>query len=140
MAEFEGNNLLFVYGSLMSGCERGVFLNRDHKVRFLGPATTRGLLYDLGNFVGLIVDSNADPVHGELYEVIDEETFFATLDIIEGYWVLQPQRSLYVRKQILVQHEKGTAQAWAYVYNQPVNGFPAIASGDYRRRDVLSVQ
>jgi gamma-glutamylcyclotransferase (GGCT)/AIG2-like uncharacterized protein YtfP len=129
--EAETTSLLFVYGSLMSGGERGNFLNRDHKVRFLGPATAQGTLYDFGGFVGLTDEVKAAPVHGELYEVIDEETFFATLDLIEGYSPAQPQRSLYVRKHIPVQTATAIVQAWAYLYNQPVNDFPIITSGDY---------
>ncbi len=129
--ESETSSLLFVYGSLMSGGERGNFLNRDHKVCFLGPATAQGTLYDFGGFVGLTEETTGAPVHGELYEVIDEETFFATLDIIEGFSPAHPQRSLYVRKHITVQTATEIVQAWAYLYNQPVNGFPIIASGDY---------
>ncbi len=131
----EETALLFVYGTLMSGCERGDFLNRGHKVRFLGAGITQGKLYDLGNFAGLIESDHGMPVRGEIYEIIDEETFFATLDIIEGYWPQQPERSLYVRKQVAVQTENGLLHAWAYVYNQPVNGFSIIASGDYRQRE-----
>jgi gamma-glutamylcyclotransferase (GGCT)/AIG2-like uncharacterized protein YtfP len=136
MADLEKDNLFFVYGSLMSGCERSAFLDRDHKVRFIGKATTSGVLYELGSLVGLIDDQSSGTVHGELYEIIDMETFFATLDIIEGYWPQQPQRSLYVRKQISVRTAEGAVLAWAYIYNQPVNGFSPVASGDYRRRDV----
>jgi len=134
MSEVEKTTLLFVYGALMSGCERGGFLDRGHKVRFLGSGIARGHLYDLGEFVGLIETSDGTPVRGEVYEIIDNETFFATLDVIEGFWPEQPERSLYVRKQISVQTEGGLVYAWAYLYNQPVNGFPIIASGDYRQR------
>lgn len=132
MVEQEKNSLLFVYGSLMSGCERGAFLNRDHKVRFLGTAVARGALYDLGEFVGMINDEGGEAVQGELYEVIDDETFFSTLDVIEGFWPKEPDRSLYVRKQIPVETTAGMAHAHAYVYNQQVSGFPIIASGQAR--------
>jgi gamma-glutamylcyclotransferase (GGCT)/AIG2-like uncharacterized protein YtfP len=132
LAEEQKTGLLFVYGSLMSGGERGHFLDRDHKVRFLGMAITYGTLYDLGDFVGLIETENGPPVRGELYEVIDEETFFATLDVIEGYWPKEPGRSLYIRKLIPVETSGGLVYAFAYIYNQPVNGFPIIASGQAR--------
>lgn len=132
MAELEKNNLLFVYGSLMSGSERGAFLDRDHKVRFLGSAIARGTLYDLGEFVGMVDDQGEKMVHGELYEVLDAETFFSTLDVVEGYWSNEPGRSLYVRKHIPVETTNGIVYANAYVYNQPVNGFPIIASGQFR--------
>ena len=125
-------DLLFVYGSLMSGGERGAFLNRDHKVRFLGTAMTRGTLYELGEFVGMIDDHSEKTVHGELYEVIDGETFFSTLDVIEGYWPNEPERSLYVRRRIPVETSGGIVHAYAYIYNQPVNGFPNIAGGQAR--------
>jgi gamma-glutamylcyclotransferase (GGCT)/AIG2-like uncharacterized protein YtfP len=126
-------DLLFVYGSLMSGGERAAFLDRDHKVRFRGTATARGTLYDLGEFVGMIDDPGEKIVHGELYEVIDGETFFSTLDVIEGCWSNEPARSLYVRRRIPVETSDGVVDAYAYIYNQPVNGFPSIAGGRARR-------
>lgn len=61
-------------------------------------------------------------VHGELFEIFDPLTFFNTLDVIEGYWPDQIERSLFVRKLIPVETESGTTTAWAYILNLPNNG------------------
>lgn len=65
---------------------------------------------------------NGRRVHGELFEIFDPLTFFNTLDVIEGYWSDQTERSLFVRKLIPVETESGTTTAWAYILNLPNNG------------------
>jgi gamma-glutamylcyclotransferase (GGCT)/AIG2-like uncharacterized protein YtfP len=65
---------------------------------------------------------NGRRVHGELFEIFDPATFFNTLDVIEGYWPDQAERSLFVRKLISVEAENGATTAWAYVLNLPFNG------------------
>ncbi len=139
----EPHNVLFVYDALMRGMERERFLSKE-KTKFLCPATTQGVLYSIGNFTGLVLDSslshhsapassapaqtilpssnNGYYVRGELFEIFDPITFFATLDVIEGYWSDQIERSLFVRKLIVVETEKGETQAWAYVLNLPLDG------------------
>lgn len=129
----EESNLLFVYGSLMRGMERASFMNSADKASFAGAASTRGTLYDLGAFPGMREGNNGSLVHGELYELIDPETFFATLDLIEGYWPEQPERSLYVRKLVSVSTNAGEKSAWIYFLNQPLAGLKVIPSGDYRQ-------
>lgn len=147
MDSFEPHNLLFVYGELMRGMERERFLSKD-KTKFLGSATTSGILRAVGDFLALIVDFavvNSTPdgaasnlqkmllapeqfpndereVRGELFEIFDAITFFDTLDVIQGYWPDQPERSLFARQLITVITEKGETKAWAYVFNLPLNG------------------
>lgn len=132
-AEFsDDSNLLFVYGSLMRGMERADFLNATHKARFLSTAAAPGKLYHLGAFPAMKEGSNGSMVRGELYELLDPQTFFETLDLIEGYWPEQPERSLYVRKLIPVITPEGEKKAWAYLLNLPFENLKAIPSGDYR--------
>lgn len=126
-------NLLFVYGSLMRGMERNAFISSPDKARFVAAGSVRGMLYDLGAFPGMKDDHEGGLVLGELYELVDPTTFFATLDLIEGYWPEQLARSLYVRKRIAVQTTNGERTAWAYVLNQALTGAKPIPSGDYRQ-------
>ncbi len=65
---------------------------------------------------------NGRRVYGELFEIFDPLTFFNTLDVIEGYWPDQIERSLFVRKLISVETENGATTAWAYILNLPANG------------------
>lgn len=148
MDSLEPHNMLFVYGSLRRGRERGHFLSPE-KTKFIGPATIKGALYAVGDFPGLVLNSpthnHSTPtsaslparqeahdvyVQGELFEIFDPVTFFATLDVIEGYWPDQAERSLFVRRLIAVQTEKGEVEAWAYVLNLPLSGLSRFDSGD----------
>ena len=131
----EETNLLFVYGSLMRGMERANFLDNPDKARFAGAGAARGILYEAGSFPGMIESANGSLVAGELYELFDAETFFETLDLIEGCWPDQPERGLYMRKIITVATNQGERRAWAYLFNQPVAGYARIASGDFRRAE-----
>lgn len=126
-------NLLFVYGSLMRGMERAAFMGSTDKARFLAPGSVTGVLYDTGAFPGMKEENNASLVHGELYELFDPITFFETLDLIEGYWPEQPERSLFVRKRVVAHTAAGEQTAWAYILNQALADAKPILSGDYRQ-------
>jgi len=127
----ELHNILFVYDTLRCGQERQSFLSPG-KGRFLGTATTAGELYAIGEGPGLVMEISqigegppaANQVSGDLFEIFDPATFFATLDVIAGYWPEQTERSLFVRRLIPVQTEAGPAAAWAYILNLPTNGLP----------------
>ncbi|MGH7455175.1 MAG: gamma-glutamylcyclotransferase family protein [bacterium] len=73
---------------------------------------------------------NGRRVHGELFEIFDPLTFFDTLDVIEGYWPDQIERSLFVRKLIPVETENGATTAWAYILNLPANGTSRFDPGE----------
>lgn len=148
MDSFALHDVLFVYDSLMRGQERENFLSSE-KTKFVCSATAAGTLYAIGDFPGLVLDAHAnhsasplanatpaseslrcnpDRVSGELFEILDPLTFFATLDVIEGYWPDQTERSLFVRKLITVETGDGETQAWAYVLNLPVEELPRFTS------------
>jgi gamma-glutamylcyclotransferase (GGCT)/AIG2-like uncharacterized protein YtfP len=145
MDSFEFHNALFVYGALMRDMERGSFLSKE-KSKFLCPATTAGTLYLIGDFPGLVLDpplithttltvteqsslpqrTNGNEVCGEVFEIFDPRTFFETLDVIEGYWPGQTERSLFLRELISVKTENGRLEAWAYILNLPVDGLSQL--------------
>ncbi|NUO78710.1 gamma-glutamylcyclotransferase [candidate division KSB1 bacterium] len=129
----EDTNLLFVYGSLMQGMERAGFMSNPYKAVFVSTGVAHGTLYDFGAFPVMKESNNGSLVHGEVYELFDPQTFFDTLDLIEGYWPAQPERSLYVRKLIMVTTPEGEKSAWAYVLNQQFADLRKIPSGDFRQ-------
>ena len=126
-------NLLFVYGSLMRGMERAAFMSNVDKARFVATGSVTGVLYDTGAFPGMKEDDGTSLVQGELYELLDPITFFETLDLIEGYWPEQPERSLFVRKRVVARTAAGEQTAWAYILNQALADAKPIPSGDYRQ-------
>lgn len=127
----EPHNILFVYDALRRGQERQSFLSAQ-KSRFLQTGATAGALYTIGDTPGLVLAASSpgqapvteNQVAGDLFEIFDPATFFATLDVIAGYWPEQTERSLFVRRLIPVQTAAGTINAWAYILNLPVKGLP----------------
>ena len=109
----DSNELMFVYGSLMPnyGNYRAV---ASHVVS-TRPASTRGILVDLGAFPAMLHGEGI--VRGVLLE-IDGQALKIT-DHIEGY---SPSREscLYVRERVTVKLDDGTRRdAWTYFFACP---------------------
>jgi gamma-glutamylcyclotransferase (GGCT)/AIG2-like uncharacterized protein YtfP len=122
--------LVFFYGTLMTGFDRRRRLGMDDQLVFRGRGWIQGALFDLGLYPAA-VPSPDGKVWGEVFEVTDPAPVLAALDEIEGYDPGTPDTSLYVRRQVPVTLEGGSAEAWAYFYNAPLGRAPRILSGDY---------
>jgi len=104
---------------------RGYPLHRvlGGRAAFLGEATARGGLLDLGRYPGLI--DGAGRVRGEIYQLDDPE-LLPVLDREEGY--------NFERRRAIVTLASGRrARAWLYRYRGPQNRAVPIPGGDYRR-------
>lgn len=124
-------NLVFFYGTLMSGFQRPGRARLDHALKPVGRASIQAALFDLGIYPAAIpaLDSR---VWGEVHQMVDADAVLATLDEIEGYRASEPDTSLYTRAEIPVTFDDGReAQAWVYFYNAPLGRAQRIASGDY---------
>lgn len=99
---------VFVYGTLRMGHGNNHLL---HKAKFLGEATTNGLMYSMGYipFVSLKHKSNENIVHGEVYEI--DEDILQRLDRLEGYYPARPDHSFYNRSLV------STSLGDAYIYH-----------------------
>jgi gamma-glutamylcyclotransferase (GGCT)/AIG2-like uncharacterized protein YtfP len=124
-------DLVFFYGTLMAGFDRRRRAGIDDKLRYIGRGSIRGALFDLGIYPAA-VPATEGHIWGEVYSMSDADAVLAALDDIEGYRHDDPDRSLYMRRQVDVVLPDGTpAQAWVYFYNAPLGGAQPIASGDY---------
>ena len=134
------SSLLFVYGTLMQGLDNARFLQSPNRANYLGNAKIRGLIYDLGEFPGFVPQDRGLEgqeehwVYGELYHLEDPTVLLDTLDIVEGVNPFYPERSLFVRKLLPAEYQGTETLAWVYVFNQPLDRFAIIPSGDFRRR------
>ena len=119
---------VFVYGTLLKGMSRYEILADSH---FIGHATTKGVLYDLGAFPAIRQGNSV--VYGELYEVSEEK--LGILDGIEGYSPEDEHHSLYVRKEVNVKllSDGSQEKAFAYFYNRDLEDHKIIDCGDYRK-------
>jgi gamma-glutamylcyclotransferase (GGCT)/AIG2-like uncharacterized protein YtfP len=118
------DSLLFVYGTLRPfvDVEMARWLRRA--ARYVGPATTRGRLYDLGAYPGMRLARGRDErVVGDAYRVTNPRVFR----------VLDRYEREFARERCVVKLERrGCGVAWAYRYRRGVAGAMRIASGDYQ--------
>ncbi len=124
-------DLVFFYGTLMSGFRRPGRARLDHALRPIGRASIQAALFDLGIYPAAVPAMDTQ-VWGEVHQMLDAESVLSTLDEIEGYSEDEPDASLYTRAEIPVTLNDGrVASAWVYFYNAPLGRAERIESGDY---------
>ena len=124
-------DLVFFYGTLMSGFQRAGRSRIDPKLTAVGHGSIQATLFDLGIYPAAIPASDGR-VQGEVHRMTDVDGVLAALDEIEGYRPGQPDSSLYTRVETPVTFDDGHLEpAWAYFYNAPLGGAQRIVSGDY---------
>ena len=118
------DSLLFVYGTLRPfvDIEMARWLRRN--ARYVGPATTRGRLYDLGAYPGMkSARGRRERVAGDVYRVTNPRV----LRVLDRY------EDEFVRERCVVKLDRGgCCIAWTYRYRYGVARATRIASGDYR--------
>lgn len=120
---------LMLYGSLMRAA--GDLLERlgaARRLAYAGRCCVEGRLHDLGAYPALTPGNGL--VHGELYRVLDPRVF-EVLDPYEDFFPATPERSMYLRRALLLQNPP--LSAWVYVYNLPTCARPRIGHGDWLR-------
>jgi len=124
-------DLVFFYGTLMSGFKREGRSRVESKLAPMGRGSIGAALFDLGIYPAAIPSADSR-VNGEVYRISDVENVLAVLDELEGHRPDEPDTSLYRRIETPVTMEDGhVAQAWVYFYNAPLGQAQRIESGDY---------
>jgi gamma-glutamylcyclotransferase (GGCT)/AIG2-like uncharacterized protein YtfP len=124
-------DLVFFYGTLMSGFQRPGRARLDRVLMPAGRGWIHAALFDLGIYPAAIPASDSR-VWGEIYRMLDSESVLNTLDEIEGFSLTEPDKSLYIREEIPVTFDDGrVGHAWVYFYNAPLGRAERIDSGDY---------
>ena len=120
---------VFVYGTLRRGEANDINRLRPPP-RYLGQARTRGTLYDLGPYPGVIL-GGAGWVWGEIYAITP--ALERQLDVIEE--VAPVPSGEYTRRHVEVELDGRSVDCLVYEIDpQRVQGRPHIASGDWRQR------
>jgi gamma-glutamylcyclotransferase (GGCT)/AIG2-like uncharacterized protein YtfP len=124
-------DLVFFYGTLMSGFKRQGRTRVDLALESVGRGSIQAVLFDMGFFPAAVPASDSR-VHGEVHRMLDPDTVLDALDEFEGYRHDEPDSSLYVRAETAVNLDDGRVdRAWVYFYNAPLGNAPRIESGDY---------
>jgi gamma-glutamylcyclotransferase (GGCT)/AIG2-like uncharacterized protein YtfP len=126
-------DLLFVFGTLLSGYDHPMARMLSEHADLIGEARCAGKLYLVKHYPGMVLSADAgDVVFGELLRMHDPQKLLTKLDAYEGCGEGATQPTEYVRKIVTVQLASDAAhQAWTYAYNWPVAHLPRIASGRF---------
>jgi len=124
-------DLVFFYGTLMSGFKRAGRSRVDPYLSAQGRGWIAATLFDLGIYPAAIPASDAR-VWGEVHRMTNVDAVLSALDELEGFRPSEPDASLYTRIETPVTFDAGhVATAWAYFYNAPLGRAQRIESGDY---------
>src|SRR5262249_27187759 len=124
-------DLVFFYGTLMSGFRRQGRAPLDPFLRPVGQGWIHAVLFDLGIYPAAIPADDAR-VWGEVHRMLEPDTVLSVLDEIEGYRASEPDTSLYTRVVTPVTFDdERVAPVWVYFYNAPLGQAQRIDSGDY---------
>jgi|JI10StandDraft_1071094.scaffolds.fasta_scaffold185442_2 gamma-glutamylcyclotransferase (GGCT)/AIG2-like uncharacterized protein YtfP len=123
---------VFVYGTLRRGGDNDI--TRLHPVPvWVGAATIKGVLYDLGRYPGVVLgdeesgDGGGDVV-GEVYAITP--ALERVLDEIEEFYPQQTQE--YAKRELAVIVKGRSLQCLVYeIHPDRVQGKPRVASGDW---------
>jgi gamma-glutamylcyclotransferase (GGCT)/AIG2-like uncharacterized protein YtfP len=130
----ERDSLLFVYGTLRPFVDIAMSRWLAGVARHVGLARTRGRLYDLGPYPGLVEARRPDDwVTGDLYRLPRAREVLRALDRYEGGPAPREQPR-FCRVERPVWLACGVRRdAWLYLFRRTIVGRPRIASGDYRQ-------
>ena len=127
-AEPQVGDWVVLYGSLMRGLGAMDELGIGNRLRYVGPCTVMGELFDLGRFPGM--RHGDGQVIAEIHALLAAEVI-EVLDEFEGYSAARPRESLYLREAITLIAPSGV-EAWVYTYNEVPDASMRITSGDWR--------
>lgn len=125
---------LFVYGSLRSGFRNPAYSYLTQYFTLVGEALVKGKFYDNGAHP--VAVPNGDDEHfisGELYQINNPDEFswaIEQLDDYEGLNVMPGEQPLYRREMVKAFINGQQTEAWIYWYNQPVDQYAPIPTGD----------
>lgn len=94
------------------------------KLRVVGEGLVHGVLYDLGEYPGAVLDAAANSkIAGTVLELPADTGILSALDEYEGYDSKAPETSLFVRvTHRMTMDSGGELACWIYVYNRDPKG------------------
>ena len=130
------SNYLFLYGTLLPHRAPSEIAHTVERLRLRGDGAVKGVLYDLGDYPGAILDDSADNyVHGTVLEIPVDEESLHELDAYEDFDPQHEKASLFVRVLHPVKLSTGEIlKCWIYVYNADLSAASMIPGESYRKK------
>ena len=127
------SDYLFTYGTLHPGHAPEEIAPAVAKLRPVGKGFVHGVLYDLGDYPGAVLDpSSKQRISGTVFRLSEDADVLRQLDEYEGFDPGAPHKSLFIRTLHPVSLSTGrTLQCWIYVYNQKPEPAQILSSGSY---------
>ena len=123
-------DLLFVYGTLITAIAHPIGEKLRSSAKYIGKGRVSGVLYDLGEYPGLVVfDVLEGFVQGEIYTLDRCPDLWEELDAYEG--INDSDTPEYSREKVFVETENGRLTCWTYIYQGSVSNLTRIQDGDY---------
>jgi gamma-glutamylcyclotransferase (GGCT)/AIG2-like uncharacterized protein YtfP len=124
---------VFFYGTLLPEHAPAAMRRVVARLSFCGEGSVAGVLYDLGEYPGAVLDESSDRrVYGAVFRLPDDANILGEMDRYEGYDASFPDMSLFVRRRCPVELNDGNIiECWVYEYNgRPANA-RILESGRY---------
>ena len=126
--------LLFVYGTLRPCTHSPMAIWLRARAVHAGTARTRGRLYDLGAYPGMIAARrDCEWVTGDVYRLRRPRSTLRTLDLYER-GESGRGRPRFVRVCRVVELHGRATPVWVYLYGLPIFTRARIREGEYDRR------
>lgn len=124
---------LFVYGTLAEENVPQEIASTVKKLKYVGEGFISGLLYDLGEYPGAVLDTRpSNKIFGRIYELPNDPGLLDQLDAYEEFDPENSAKSLFVRRQApITRPNKKKVKGWVYEYNGAVRSRPLIKNGYY---------
>lgn len=122
--------LLFVYGSLLSGFKSPAYEYIFQHFNFLGEGKVKGTIYDLGEYAVGTNNETGRFIKGELYEIKHPHEWSFILAQLDDYEGLNPDdEGIADFKRSVVEvtlNDGSTKQAWIYWFIGDINNRPIV--------------
>jgi len=126
---------LFAYGTMQGAHAPREILPLLEKLHYVAEASVRGVLYDMGDYPGAVLDSSSEHrVFGMVFKILDGASTLPELDRYEEFDPQAPSDSLFVRVLQPVELESGQVlPCWIYHLNRDPGIAPVIVQGRYSK-------
>jgi len=133
---------IFIYGTLRPGLAPDEIARVVENLKAMGEGSARGVLYNLGEYPGAVLDATADSrIYGSVFELPKDADVLRELDRYEGFNPDNKSDSLFVRVKQTVELVDGrTIDCWIYVYNLEPVGARVVTDGRYKNSELAPMR